>query len=268
MATSAFTKFDPRAFLESEPRTGAAAKPANPAKVDDDRAPTLAALATLAGAPAEIHDPRPTDNVWTDAQEERAAIVEHDGGMRRPWAEAMARLDPARVPANMSQERWAQFIDDCGRFLDQGWATHAEGLGWGPLDLFGCDRERSPAEGDHAGLLWRQAHHHVRICGHHRDGNRTANDVSPSQQPSRRAGPGVGARSRPGAVRQPTPIYRGLRTSARMLKFVMASIAALAVLEGWGLLRGRAGGRSTDTGKKLCPPMNPSCRSCHGRGRR
>jgi len=155
MATSAFTKFDPRAFLESEPRTGAAAKPANPAKVDDDRAPTLAALATLAGAPAEIHDPRPTDNVWTDAQEERAAIVEHDGGMRRPWAEAMARLDPARVPANMSQERWAQFIDDCGRFLDQGWATHAEGLGWGPLDLFGCDRERSPAEGDHAGLLWR-----------------------------------------------------------------------------------------------------------------
>ena len=67
----------------------------------------------------------------------------------------MARLDPARVPANMSQERWAQFIDDCGRFLDQGWATHAEGLGWGPLDLFGCDRERSPAEGDHAGLLWR-----------------------------------------------------------------------------------------------------------------
>ena len=95
------------------------------------------------------------DAVWSDAQEEHAAIVEHDGGARRPWAEAMARLDPARVPANMSQERWAQFIDDCGRFLDQGWATHAEGLGWGPLDLFGCDREQSSAEGDHAGLLWR-----------------------------------------------------------------------------------------------------------------
>ena len=56
---------------------------------------------------------------------------------------------------NISPERWAQFIDDCGRFLDQGWATHAEGLGWGPLDLFGCDRERPPAEDDHAGLLWR-----------------------------------------------------------------------------------------------------------------
>jgi hypothetical protein len=168
---------------------------------------------------------RPAET-WSDAEEERAAIVEYDGGVSRPWAEALVRLDPTRVPPNVSQERWAQFIDDCGRFLDQGWATHAEGLGWGPLDLFGCDRERSPAEGDHAGLLWRQAHHHVRICGHHRDGNRTANDVSPSQQPSRRAGPGVGARSRPGAVRQPRPIYRGLRTSARpavMPRFIMAS---------------------------------------------
>jgi len=62
---------------------------------------------------------------------------------------------PLQSMPNISPERWAQFIDDCGRFLDQGWATHAEGLGWGPLDLFGCDRERSPAEGDHAGLLWR-----------------------------------------------------------------------------------------------------------------
>ena len=197
------------------------------------------------------------DAVWSDAQEEHAAIVEHDGGARRPWAEAMARLDPARVPANMSQERWAQFIDDCGRFLDQGWATHAEGLGWGPLDLFGCDRERSPAEGDHAGLLWRQAHHHVRICGHHRDGNRAAKDVSPSQQPSRRAGPGVGARSRPGAVRQPTPIYRGLRTSARpavMPRSIMASIARSPCSKARACCAGRAGGRSTDTGNNYAHP--------------
>ena len=92
---------------------------------------------------------------WSDAEEERAAIVEYDGGVLRPWAEALARLDPGRVPPNISPERWTQFIDDCGRFLDQRWATHAEGLGWGPLDLFGCDRERPPAEDDHAGLLWR-----------------------------------------------------------------------------------------------------------------
>ena len=96
-----------------------------------------------------------TTRVWSDTEEERAAIVEYDGGAPRPWAEALARLDPARVPPNISQERWAQFIDDCGRFLDQRWTIHANGLGWGPLDLFGCDRERSPMDDDHAGLLWR-----------------------------------------------------------------------------------------------------------------
>jgi len=92
---------------------------------------------------------------WSDSEEERAAIAEYDGGALRPWAEALARLDRTRVPPNVSHERWTQFIDDCGRFLDQGWAIHAMGLGWGPLDLFGCDRERPPAEEDHAGLLWR-----------------------------------------------------------------------------------------------------------------
>ena len=95
------------------------------------------------------------DAVWSNTEEERAAIVEYDGGAPRPWAEALARLDPARVPPTIPEERWAQFIDDCGRFLDQGWATRANGLGWGPLDLFGCDRERPPADNDHAGLLWR-----------------------------------------------------------------------------------------------------------------
>jgi hypothetical protein len=94
------------------------------------------------------------DAVWSDAEEERAAIAEYDGGAPRPWAEALARLDPGKVPLTLSQQRWVQFIDDCGRFLDQGWATHADGLGWGPLDLFGCDRERPPADDDHAGLLW------------------------------------------------------------------------------------------------------------------
>jgi hypothetical protein len=27
-------------------------------------------------------------------------------------------------------------------------------MGWGPLDLFGCDRERPIARLDHAGLIW------------------------------------------------------------------------------------------------------------------
>jgi hypothetical protein len=47
-----------------------------------------------------------------------------------------------------------RFIDDCARFLDDGWATRAEALGWGPFDLFGCDRIKPFARLDRAGLLW------------------------------------------------------------------------------------------------------------------
>jgi hypothetical protein len=50
--------------------------------------------------------------------------------------------------------RRLRFIDDCGRFLDGSWAARATPLGWGPLDLFGCDRERPFARVDHVGLLW------------------------------------------------------------------------------------------------------------------
>jgi hypothetical protein len=86
--------------------------------------------------------------------DERAAFIEYDGGAPREWAEAMARLDPARPPADVPPKRWVEFMDDCARFLDDGWAERAAALGWGPLDLFGCHRERPLVRHDHAGLLW------------------------------------------------------------------------------------------------------------------
>jgi hypothetical protein len=91
---------------------------------------------------------------WGELEEERAAIIEFDGRTPRAWAEALARLDPANPPRDVPLPRWQQFIDDCGRFLDLGWANRAEALGWGPLELFGCDRERPLARYDHMGLLW------------------------------------------------------------------------------------------------------------------
>jgi hypothetical protein len=97
---------------------------------------------------------RPPAHRWTEAHDERAAIIEHDGSAPREWAEALARLDPAGAPCDISPKRWLRFIDDCGRFLDEGWAERAEALGWGPLDLFGCDRIRPFARIDRAGLLW------------------------------------------------------------------------------------------------------------------
>ena len=91
---------------------------------------------------------------WGEEHEERAAIIEHDGGAKRVWAEALAGPNPANPPCDISPKRWLRFIDDCARFLDDGWATRAEALGWGPLDLFGCDRTKPFARLDRAGLLW------------------------------------------------------------------------------------------------------------------
>jgi hypothetical protein len=89
-----------------------------------------------------------------EAFEERAAIAEYDGGTPRVWAEALARLDPSRPPADVPHRRWVRFLDDCGRFLDEGWATRAEAFGWGPLELFGCHRDKPFARISHCGLLW------------------------------------------------------------------------------------------------------------------
>ena len=99
-------------------------------------------------------DPVDTKDIWTDAEEERAAIVEYDAGAPRAWAEGFARLDPNDPPHDVPARGWLRFVDACGRFLDGGWADKAAALDWGPLDLFGCDTERPFARIDHMGLLW------------------------------------------------------------------------------------------------------------------
>jgi hypothetical protein len=93
--------------------------------------------------------------VWGDNEEERAALMEHDGGAPKEWAEAFAILDQTQPLAEVSADRWKLFLDDCGRFLDAGWFQRAEALGWKPFDLFGCDRYQ-PAVGclERTGLMW------------------------------------------------------------------------------------------------------------------
>lgn len=90
---------------------------------------------------------------WGEVEDERAAVIEIDCGAPRRWAEALARLNSTKPPADVPLQRWRRFIDDCGHFLDQGWDVQAIALGWTPLDLFGCDRERPFARIDQAGLL-------------------------------------------------------------------------------------------------------------------
>ena len=91
---------------------------------------------------------------WGEEEEERAAIAEHDGGAPPAWAEALGRLDPVCPPCDIPPMRWLRLIDDCARFIDDGWAARAEALGWGPLDLFGCNRDKPFARISQAGLLW------------------------------------------------------------------------------------------------------------------
>lgn len=96
----------------------------------------------------------PKVDIWGEAEEERAAIVEEDGHIPRAWAEGFARLDPDQPPGDVPLHRWQRFIDDIGLFLDSPFRALAAALGWGPYDLFGCNRDRPFARIDQAGLLW------------------------------------------------------------------------------------------------------------------
>ena len=154
MSATAYTRFDPLAFRENQNREGSAANPAKAAKVDGERGQTFATFATFAEAPAENHAAAPAADPWTEAHEERAAIIEHDGGVPQAWAEALARLDPTGPPAGVPPEDWIRVIDAGCRLVDDGWHKQANALGWGPLELFGCDRTY-PMRPEAKGLLWR-----------------------------------------------------------------------------------------------------------------
>lgn len=123
---------------------------ANPARLRPETAPTVARLATVAGQnvgndalPVDVDasaSSTPAAGAVATAPlmtvpdfDERAAILEHEGGHPRPWAEAMARLECTLWPSEQD-ERWRQVLDDAGRFLDQ-WREPAERLGWKPRQV-------------------------------------------------------------------------------------------------------------------------------------
>ena len=92
--------------------------------------------------------------MWGEAEAERAAVVEYDGRIPCAGAEGFARLNPDRPSGGVPAKRWLTFVTDVGRFLDSPFCGVAAALGWGPHDLFGCDRDRPLARIDQAGLLW------------------------------------------------------------------------------------------------------------------
>jgi hypothetical protein len=154
---AAFRRFDPYALLAED------TKQPRPLATLANLAGTMPDIENRAGAPPEENQDRrgtpakvanPAKAVepmavpkWGEDEEERAAVVEHDGGIPRTWAEGFALLHPDRPPGDVPPRRWQTFID--GPFC-----AVAARLGWGPYNLFGCDRDRPFARTDQAGLLW------------------------------------------------------------------------------------------------------------------
>ena len=85
--------------------------------------------------------------------EQRAAIIEFDGGIPQEWAEGLARLCTMPQPSNVPDRRWRQAVDAAGRFADK-WAAKSSALGWTALDIFGVDRLAPEAALYTAGLIW------------------------------------------------------------------------------------------------------------------
>ena len=83
---------------------------------------------------------------------EREAIAIELGGVPAIYASRFARLQ-AQPPAEVPRDRWHQFINDAGLFLDP-WGRQAEALGWRPEELFGLDPDAPMARYDRMGLIW------------------------------------------------------------------------------------------------------------------
>ena len=67
------------------------------------------------------------------AFQERAAIMEYDGGLPRVWAEWLAQLQTMAMPQGYSPERWDQIINDA-----LGLMAHLPKLtrnDWGPNEV-------------------------------------------------------------------------------------------------------------------------------------
>jgi hypothetical protein len=127
-----------------------AATVATVATVSPEKAPSVANVASVASQqPASGHL---SAEDWQAAHEERAAIIEHDGGAPREWAEGFARLDCSTPPPGFSPRSWEQLINDGGRFMDR-WATEAARLGWTAEDVFGVHPSASGARVDAMGLV-------------------------------------------------------------------------------------------------------------------
>jgi len=84
---------------------------------------------------------------------ERAAIIEHDGGITQPLADCLAAILTAGKPMDMPAVRWLRFQTDAALLVDQ-WGAKALALGWTADDLLGVDVIAPWQRIDCMGLAW------------------------------------------------------------------------------------------------------------------
>jgi hypothetical protein len=101
-------------------------------------------------------EPRQVHGEYTELlqidEAEREAIAIELGGVPTIYASEFARLQ-AHAPAEVPRDRWHQFINDAGLFLDR-WGRQAKAVGWRADELFSLDPVAPMARYDRMGLIW------------------------------------------------------------------------------------------------------------------
>jgi hypothetical protein len=91
-----------------------------------------------------------TDGDW----EERAAIIEHDGGAPRQLAEVFAQFEICAPPPGIDPGRWHGAQEAFAGLLASGVAAKALRLGWDSREIIGICRSLSHDSPSRAGLTW------------------------------------------------------------------------------------------------------------------
>jgi hypothetical protein len=86
--------------------------------------------------------------------QERAALVEYDGGIPRRLAEVFAQLEICPPPPGIEPRRWHGAQEAFAGLLASGVAAKALGLGWDVRELIGVQRARPHDTPNRAGLIF------------------------------------------------------------------------------------------------------------------
>jgi hypothetical protein len=106
-------------------------------------------VGVVATAPSVISPTEPDPDDFA----ERAAHVQHDGGIQQPLADCLAAILTAGKPIDMPAVRWLRFQTDAAVLIDD-WGTKALALGWSVNDLLGVDVIAPWQRIDCMGLCW------------------------------------------------------------------------------------------------------------------